>query len=129
MSDSLPNPALPARTDTWKWGVCGLLLLATTINYMDRLTLNQLSGPIKKAFGLEATGYAQLEAAFASAFALGAIVMGWMVDRWGPRWIYPAAVLAWSFAGFATGLAQTFAALLLCRFLLGLAEAGNWPLR
>src|SRR5262249_52428048 len=30
-------------------------------------------------------------------------------------------------AGFATGYAQTFAGLLLCRFLLGLAEAGNWP--
>jgi ACS family hexuronate transporter-like MFS transporter len=127
MSSSLSNLTLPARTNAWKWWVCGLLLLATTINYMDRLTLNQLSGPIKKAFGLEATGYAQLEAAFASAFALGAIVMGWLADRWGPRWIYPAAVLGWSMAGFATGLAQSFAVLLLCRFLLGLAEAGNWP--
>jgi ACS family hexuronate transporter-like MFS transporter len=127
MSAAIPDLSLPARGSAWKWGVCGLLLLATTINYMDRLTINQLAVPIKQAFSLDPSGYAQLEAVFASAFALGAIVMGWMVDRWGPRWIYPAAVLAWSFAGFATGLAQSFAALLLCRFLLGLAEAGNWP--
>ena len=127
MSSTFPTLTLPTRSQSWKWWVCGLLLLATTINYMDRLTLNQLSVPIKKEFGLEATGYAQLEAAFASAFALGAIIMGWLVDRWSPRWIYPAAVLAWSLAGFATGLAQSFAVLLLCRFLLGIAEAGNWP--
>jgi ACS family hexuronate transporter-like MFS transporter len=127
MSVDIPDLRLPGRSRHWKWWVCGLLLLATTINYMDRLTLNQLSVPIMKAFDLDARGYAQLEAAFANAFALGAIVMGWLVDRWGARWIYPAAVLAWSLAGFATGLAQTFAVLLLCRFLLGLAEAGNWP--
>jgi ACS family hexuronate transporter-like MFS transporter len=127
MSAAIPDLSLPVRGSAWKWGVCVLLLLATTINYMDRLTLNQLSGPIKESFALDARGYAQLEAAFASAFALGAILMGWLVDRWNVRWIYPIAVLAWSFAGFATGLAQTFAMLLACRFLLGLAEAGNWP--
>jgi MFS family permease len=127
MSAAIPDLSLPVRGSAWKWGVCVLLLLATTINYMDRLTINQLSGPIKEAFALDARGYAQLEAAFASAFALGAILMGWFVDRWSVRWIYPLAVLAWSFAGFATGLANTFAMLLACRFFLGLAEAGNWP--
>src|SRR5262249_54527557 len=57
----------------------------------------------------------------------GAIIFGWLADRWPVRWLYPAAVLAWSAAGFATGLAQTFLQLLLCRALLGLFEAGNWP--
>src|SRR5205823_4128833 len=56
-----------------------------------------------------------------------AIVMGWLADRWNVRWIYPLAVLAWSLAGFLTGLAFDFTTLLICRFLLGLAEAGNWP--
>jgi ACS family hexuronate transporter-like MFS transporter len=43
------------------------------------------------------------------------------------RLIYPIAVLVWSAAGFATGLAGGFISLLLCRFCLGLAESGNWP--
>jgi ACS family hexuronate transporter-like MFS transporter len=114
---------LPAR----KWWVCALLLLGTMINYMDRLTLNQMAKPIMDAFGLEPREYGQLESAFGVAFALGAILMGWFADRWNVFWIYPAAVLLWSMAGFATGLAQGFATLLLFRFLLGLAEAGNWP--
>ena len=115
------------RQTAWKWTVCGLLLLATMVNYMDRQTLNQQASVIKKAFALDDPGYAELEATFSNAFAIGAITMGWMADRWSVRWVYAIAVLGWSLAGLATGLADTFLALLTCRFLLGLAEAGNWP--
>lgn len=125
---SSPSVSLVAgRTSTWKWWVCGLLLLATMINYMDRLTLNQLSKEIIDTFQLTELHYGYLESAFGSAFALGAIVAGWLADRWNVRFMYAASVLAWSLAGLATGLASSFAALLVCRFLLGLAEAGNWP--
>jgi ACS family hexuronate transporter-like MFS transporter len=103
------------------------LLLATMVNYIDRLTINLMAKPIMAEFNLDEGGYGQLESAFGSAFALGAIIMGWFADRWNIRWIYPAAVLAWSLAGFCTGLAQGFASLIVCRFLLGLSEAGNWP--
>jgi ACS family hexuronate transporter-like MFS transporter len=123
----MPDHADSRRRAAWKWSVCGLLLLATMINYMDRLTLNQMALPIKSEFGLDDRGYGQLESAFGVAFALGAILVGWMADRWNVYWIYPAAVLVWSLAGFVTGLAQDFASLLVCRFSLGLAEAGNWP--
>jgi ACS family hexuronate transporter-like MFS transporter len=127
MSSAIPNLTLPVRTNAWKWWVCGLLLLATMVNYIDRLTLNLMAKPIMTAFDLDPADYGQLESAFGTAFALGAIVMGWCADRWNVRWIYPLAVLAWSLAGFLTGLAQGFATLIACRFLLGLAEAGNWP--
>jgi ACS family hexuronate transporter-like MFS transporter len=127
----MPGSALVSppfgRGPVWKWSVCGLLLLATMVNYMDRLTLNQMATPIKQHFHLGDREYGQLEAAFGVAFALGAILAGWMVDRWNVRWVYPAAVVVWSMAGFVTGLTQTFASLLACRFLLGLAEAANWP--
>jgi ACS family hexuronate transporter-like MFS transporter len=97
------------------------------LNYMDRLTLNLMSVRILEEFHLDERDYGRLESAFAYAFALGAIVAGWMADRWNVRWIYTLAVVAWSAAGFLTGLAQGFLGLLVCRFLLGLAEAGNWP--
>jgi ACS family hexuronate transporter-like MFS transporter len=123
----LPDLHRPHRGPAWKWWVCGLLLLATMINYMDRLTLNLMHTPIMQECGLGPREYGLLEKAFGIAFALGAILAGWLVDRWGVRWLYPAAVLVWSLAGFLTGLTFGFATLLLCRFLLGLAEAGNWP--
>jgi ACS family hexuronate transporter-like MFS transporter len=117
----------PVRGASWKWWVCGLLLLATMLNYMDRLTLNLTGRLIMQHFRLDERDYAQLESAFAFAFALGAIIFGWMADRWNVRWLYPAALLGWSIAGLVTGLSQTFLQLLLCRFTLGLFEAGNWP--
>jgi ACS family hexuronate transporter-like MFS transporter len=118
--------SLPARSSAWKWWVCGLLLLATMLNYMDRLTLNITAKQIMEDFGFNKRDYGYLEAQFAYAFALGSIIFGWLVDRANLRWIYPAAVLAWSAAGFATGLMWEFYGLLACRFLLGLAEGGNW---
>jgi ACS family hexuronate transporter-like MFS transporter len=126
MPVDIPDLRRRDRGPAWKWAVCGLLLLATMVNYMDRLTLNQLASRILAAFGLTEREYGQLESAFGVAFALGAILMGWLADRWNVRWIYPAAVLIWSLAGFLTGLAQGFVSLLLCRFVLGFAESGNW---
>jgi ACS family hexuronate transporter-like MFS transporter len=117
----------PARRNTWKWAVCGLLLLATMINYMDRLTVNLTAKRIKDELSLTNEQYGDIEFAFGIAFALGAVVVGFLVDRWNVRWVYPAALLGWSAAGFVTGFAQTLAQLMLFRFALGLFEASNWP--
>jgi ACS family hexuronate transporter-like MFS transporter len=117
----------PERSRHWKWAVCGLLLLATMINYMDRVTLNAMSPRIMKDLGLNKADYGKVEAGFGIAFALGGLLTGFLADHINVRWLYPAALLVWSLAGFLTGFVQGFLALWLCRALLGLAEAGNWP--
>jgi ACS family hexuronate transporter-like MFS transporter len=94
---------------------------------MDRVTLNVLSKRILHELDLSKRDYGELESAFAYAFALGAITFGWMADRRSVRWLYPAVLVAWSMAGFATGLVTGFVTLWLCRFALGLCEAGHWP--
>ncbi len=116
------------RHPVWKWAVCLLLLLATMLNYMDRLTVAQLSKEIVAEFRLTETDYGSIDAVFSIAFACGALLVGWMADKWSVWWIYPGAVAGWSIAGALTGLvpAQAFGALLLCRFLLGFMEAGHW---
>ncbi|MCS6849832.1 MAG: MFS transporter, partial [Gemmataceae bacterium] len=115
------------RSVSWKWWICCLLLLATMLNYMDRLTLNLTIVRIMHDFGLSVTEYARLESAFSLAFGAGALFFGWLADRWNVRLLYPLVVLAWSAAGFVTGLSWSFGSLLVCRFLLGLTEAGHWP--
>jgi MFS transporter, ACS family, aldohexuronate transporter len=127
MPVAVPDLRLSVRSRFWKWGVCGLLLLATMVNYMDRLTLNLLAPRIKDEMKLNAIDYGRVESGFAVAFAVGAVVVGWLADRGNVYWVYPAAVLVWSAAGFLTGYAETFVWLFACRFLLGLAESGNWP--
>jgi ACS family hexuronate transporter-like MFS transporter len=123
----MPDPLAVARPPTWKWLVCGMLLLATMLNYMDRLTLTQTAVEIKAEFNLNNEDYGLLETAFSVAFGIGAVALGAVADQWNVRWVYPVAVLAWSLVGFATGFVGSYAALLCCRFFLGLSEAGHWP--
>ena len=136
------------RPPAWKWTVCGLLLLATMLNYMDRQTLAQLATTIRAEFDLGPDHYGNLEMGFGLAFAAGALAFGWLVDRFGARWLYPLVLIGWSAAGIATaygaeigafllglmgssGAADdsqaAYAGLMACRVTLGFFEAGHWP--
>lgn len=117
----------PGRSGTWKWWVCGLLLLASTINYMDRQTLANAAVRITKQFQLTNEQYGNLELGFGWAFAVGSLVFGFLADAISVRWVYPAVLLLWSAVGFATGLVESYGGLLICRTLLGFFEAGHWP--
>lgn len=117
----------PTLVSPLRWWVCALLLLATTLNYMDRVALNQTINKIMAEFGLDDRQYSRLESAFAVAFGVGTLLAGWLVDRVNVRWVYPVVVFGWSVAGFLTGYATGFLSLLACRVALGLFEAGNWP--
>jgi ACS family hexuronate transporter-like MFS transporter len=107
--------------------VCVLLLLASTLNYMDRMALNQTSPRIKEVLGISNFWYSTLESVFTIGFAIGTLTAGWLVDRVSVRWVYPAAVLGWSAFGFLTGFAPGYWVLFACRLGLGVFEAGNWP--
>lgn len=123
----LPTDAPGARSATWRWYVCVLLLLATVVNYMDRLTANTLAVEIQGEFRLNDEQYGNLEFWFGMAFALGSLLFGWLVDRIGVFWLYPAVLVGWSAMGFLTGLSRSYSDLLVLRFLLGLFEAGHFP--
>jgi len=127
MNTAFPAEAQLSPASPWRWWVCILLMLATVVNYMDRMALNQLAKPIKEAFDLSNQDYSQLESVFSLAFAIGAITTGYIVDRVSVWWVYPIVVVGWSLAGILTGMASAFWMLMGCRFLLGLFEAGNWP--
>ncbi len=116
-----------AHSPRWRWYVCLLLLAATTINYMDRLTLANTAMRIKAEFHIGNEQYGALERGFSWAFAGGSFFFGMLADRVNLRLLYPAVLLLWSAMGFATAWSQSFGDLLLFRTLLGLFEAGHWP--
>ena len=122
-----PAGSRPGRSAAWKWMVCGLLLLASAINYMDRQTLAGASVRISREFHLTQTQYGQVEAVFGYAFAAGSLVFGWMADRFPVRTVYALVLVAWSLAGLATGFVENTSQLMGCRILLGFFEAGHWP--
>jgi ACS family hexuronate transporter-like MFS transporter len=127
MSYYLPDLRRINRGSQWRWWVCGLLLLATAINYMDRLTLNLLKVHILSTLQLDNRHYGAIEGYFGLAFAVGAVVFGFAVDRWNVFWVYPVALAGWCAAGFFTAFSQGFYSLLAFRMMLGFFEAANWP--
>ncbi len=120
---SLDPPISSARV----WAVCGLMFLATMLNYMDRQALAQQASEIRVELELSNEDYGNLETGFGIAFAIGGIFTGFLVDRFSLRWIYPAILLAWSIVGFLTGYVGSYRELMICRILLGIFEAGQWP--
>lgn len=107
--------------------IAGLLLAASAINYMDRQTLTSVSKRVVEEFSLSNEQYGTIEASFGYAFAAGSLVFGFLADRVNVRWLYPAALLAWSLVGFATGWARDYDELLSLRTALGFCEAAHWP--
>ncbi len=121
------SEARPARPASWKWWITGLLLLATMINYMDRMTLANASVRITSELGLSEKDYGNLELTFGWGFAAGSLVFGFLADRMSVYFLYPIVLAAWSLMGMATGWSHGFSGLLMCRMLLGFFEAGHWP--
>jgi ACS family hexuronate transporter-like MFS transporter len=107
--------------------ICGLLLAATTINYMDRSTLNVLAGTLQKKIGWNDVEYGDINAAFNLAYGLGFLILGWLVDRLGTRVGYAVSLAFWSLAAAGHALARSAFGFGVARFFLGLGEAGNFP--
>ncbi|HRE84606.1 MAG TPA: MFS transporter, partial [Opitutaceae bacterium] len=148
---SVPTP--PFRTAHARWIICTLLLVAATINYIDRQIIGILKPTLTEEFGWsDERIYAGIVFSFQFAYAIGMLLAGPFIDRVGLRKGFTVAIIIWSVAavghafahkipslslpslvidpklGLAfitlTGAAAGFA---LMRFVLGMGEAGNFP--
>jgi ACS family hexuronate transporter-like MFS transporter len=116
-----------ARSTTWLWWVCLILLLATFLNYANRFAFTQNALPIQDAFQTNKEGYGTAAGYFGLGFAFGGLFFGVLADLISVRLLYPFVVLAWSLAGISSGLVDDLFGLSVSRFVLGLFEAGHWP--
>jgi MFS transporter, ACS family, hexuronate transporter len=97
------------------------------LNYLDRMVLSALMPTIQAEFGLTRADMGTLLSAFYILYAFSSPAMGYFLDRAGLRVGTVVIVALWSVAGIATGLAGTFTGLMICRAMLGFAEAGGVP--
>lgn len=110
-----------------RWGVCGLLFFATTVNYMDRQVLAILAPVLQREIGWTESEYGLIVTSFQAAYALGLLGAGRLLDRIGVRRGYPLAVSLWSMAAMAHAAARSAFGFGVARFALGLGEGGNFP--
>jgi MFS transporter, ACS family, hexuronate transporter len=115
------------RTGQYRWVICALLFFATTINYVDRQVIGILAKDLQAAIGWSEIDYGNIVAAFNGAYALGLLVSGRLIDKFGSKVGYALAITVWSLAGMATSLARSAFGFGVARAALGLGEAANFP--
>lgn len=134
----------------FRWVICTLLFFAATVNYIDRQVLGILKPTLQSEFGWSETDYGWIVFSFQTAYALGLLGVGRLMDRFGTKKGFAASITLWSLAAMAhawaipigVAAATVLAALgvvsqstafasvlgfIVVRFLLGLGEAGNFP--
>ena len=125
--EQLPSGSLGTRVGHFRWVICTLLLLGVTKNYMDRQVLGVLKTTLQHDLGWNEIDYSNLVFAFQAAYAVGMVVVGWLVDRVGTRLGYALAMVFWSLASMAHAIGGSFLSFLIARAALGLGEAGVFP--
>ena len=143
----------------WRWWICSLLFVATTVNYLDRQVLSLTYEEfIKPEFHWTDANYGTITSFFSIFYAIACLFAGKFVDWMGTKKGYLIAIGVWSagaclhaacgwatahFTGMesvaamravevgskaALAVATTSVYLfLLCRGILALGEAGNFP--
>jgi ACS family hexuronate transporter-like MFS transporter len=117
----------PERPGHYRWVICGLLLAAMAINYIQRQTIGLLKSPLQHEFALDEVGYANIVFWFQAAYALGYVTFGRVLDRVGARTGYAIAFILWNLSHLAAGLAANTVQFTLARVGLGLGESGAFP--
>jgi ACS family hexuronate transporter-like MFS transporter len=116
-----------AQSGRYRWLVCALLFLATTINYIDRQILALLKPILDDQLGWTNQQFGLINSAFQAAYAVGLLIFGVLIDRHGARVGYAVSIAAWSLAAVGHSLVRTVFGFGVARVALGLGEGGNFP--
>jgi ACS family hexuronate transporter-like MFS transporter len=121
------NPGMAKPTSNYRWLICALLFVITTINYMDRNILGVLKPTIQNDLHFSETDFGNIIFFFSIAYAIGYAGMGWLTDKIGIRYGLAAAAILWCIASTAHGMVASVGGFILARIVLGLGEGGNFP--
>src|SRR6476659_8309562 len=116
-----------ARATRTRWWMLVLFSLMYLICYLDRGIISVAQPEMRKDFGLSLNQMGLVLAAFTWAYAIGQIPIGWLGDRFGPKRVLTILISATSACAILTGAAVGLGSLFAARFLLGIAEAGAFP--
>jgi MFS transporter, ACS family, hexuronate transporter len=110
-----------------RWYIAGLLMLVTTINYIDRNCLGVIAKPLMEKFAFDKQHYAYILMAFQLCYMIMQPLSGWILDKLGTRRGFSLAVIWWSLADMAHALGRGVLSFGMFRGLLAVGEAANFP--
>jgi ACS family hexuronate transporter-like MFS transporter len=111
----------------YRWVVCTLIFLATTVNYIDRQILALIKEFLDQELGWSNEQYGLVNSAFQGAYALGMFAFGWLIDRYGTKIGYAVSITMWSIAAIGHAFVGSVSGFFAARASLGLSEGGNFP--
>lgn len=109
------------------WIIIVLLLLATSLSFLDRQVLSVSILEIKKDLSISDIDYGFINAGFLISYAIMFTLGGILIDRYGSRFGLAFSVGFWSFATLLHSLSTSVFHFGLFRFLLGVGEGGCFP--
>ncbi|MVT63771.1 MFS transporter [Bradyrhizobium pachyrhizi] len=110
-----------------------MLFLVTTVNYADRATLSIAGPALSKELHLDPVAMGYVFSAFGWSYVVAQVPCGWLLDRFGSKWVYAISIIVWSIFTAMQGLVGFLSAgaavvlLFGLRFLVGIAEAPSFP--
>ncbi len=123
----IQEKALTTKTGNYRWTICSLLFLATTINYVDRQILSLVKPILDIELGWSNEEFGIVNAVFQGAYGFGLLFFGWFVDRYGSKVGYAVSIVAWSLAAMGHSVVSTVTGFMIARAALGVSEGGNFP--
>ncbi|HWA70084.1 MAG TPA: MFS transporter [Rhizomicrobium sp.] len=120
--------SVSTRPSRVRYRVLGLVVLVYFITYLDRVLLSNALPVIQKQFGFSIGTLGLILGSYNWGYALFQIPGGWFGDRAGPRIALASVVIWWSVFTFITGFSVSVTMLMVCLFLIGVGEAGAFPI-
>jgi MFS transporter, ACS family, hexuronate transporter len=111
----------------YRWVICTLIFLATTVNYIDRQILALIKEFLDQELKWSNEQYGLVNSAFQGAYALGMFAFGWFIDRYGTKIGYAVSITMWSVAAVSHSLVGSVTGFFAARAFLGVSEGGNFP--
>jgi len=110
-----------------RWYILSLLFVASTINYLDRAILAVLLPEIRNQIQISTGVYGVITFWFQISYALGSLIGGRLLDKYGTRIGFGVAAVLWSLAATLNAFAANAFQFGMLRAMLGLGESANFP--
>lgn len=118
--------AAPVGEDPRRFLVFGLTWLSYVSYYFTRKNFSIVKATLQRTYGISTGALGWIDASYGAAYAVGQFIWGGVADRFGPRRVIGAGMLATAVCSLAFGASSSYWMFFAFFTLNGLAQATGW---